>query len=302
MKTSDFYNQLIPILCLGGMVIGLLMPILLPNKKGIKKRSAIVFVFSVVVLFVNWFMKEPDILVTLEKNIKWALLGLGLIFLKILSSRERKPGNREDRGDRKERTYPEPHPEGIVKPKSPVKKILILSANPKSTPRLRLDEEVREIEEGLRLSKYRDSFTIHTKFAVRIRDIRRALLDVEPQIVHFTGHGKESGLIVEDEFGLNVAVSGKALSQLFELFSDKMECVILNACYSESQADAINKHIDYVIGMRREINDKASIEFAVGFYDALGAGRSVEEAFEFGCSALRLFNLPKHIMPVLKRN
>jgi hypothetical protein len=298
MKTLDLHNQLIPILCLGSMVIGLLMPMLLPKKEGIKKRSAIVFVFSVVILFGNWFMKE-DIPATLQKNIEWALLGGGLIFLKIISSREKRPVSRESR---KEKTYLEPHPEGIVKPKSPVKKILILSANPKNTPRLRLDEEVREIEEGLRRSKYRDRFKIQTKLAVRIRDIRRALLDVEPQIVHFTGHGKESGLVVEDESGLNVPVSGKALSQLFELFSGKVECVVLSACYSESQADAINKHIDYVIGMRREINDKASIEFAVGFYDALGAGKSVGEAFKFGCSAVRLFNLPRHIMPVLKRN
>jgi hypothetical protein len=58
----------------------------------------------------------------------------------------------------------------------------------------------------------------------------------------------------------------------------------------------------FVIGMRREINDRASIEFAVGFYDALGAGKSVEEAFQFGRNAIRLFNLPKHILPVLKKN
>ena len=298
MKTLDISNQLLPILCLGSMAIGLLMPILLPNRKEVKKRGAIVFVFSVVVLFGNWLIKAQDIQITLKENIGWALLALGLTFLKIISSRERKTAKRESRA---EETSFAPLPERNVKPINGVKKILILSANPKNTPRLRLDEEVREIEEGLRRSKYRDCFEIYPKFAVRIRDIRRALLDVEPQIVHFTGHGKESGLIVEDESGLNMPVSGKALSQLFELFSDRVECVILSTCYSESQADAINKHIVYVIGMRKEINDKASIEFAVGFYDALGAGRSVEEAFKFGCSALRLFNLPKHIMPVLKR-
>lgn len=82
---------------------------------------------------------------------------------------------------------------------TPVKKILILAANPKTTPRLRLDEEVREIDEGLRRSKYRDQFEIQSRWAVRMRDLRRALLDVEPQIVHFTGHGKEDGLLVEDE-------------------------------------------------------------------------------------------------------
>ena len=123
------------------------------------------------------------------------------------------------------------------------KKILILAANPKDTTRLRLDEEVREIKEGLRLAKKRDRFEIEQREAVRIRDLRRALLDCEPQIVHFSGHGEANGIMVEDETGNSVLVEPEALAGLFDLFSDQVECVLLNACFSESQADAINKHI-----------------------------------------------------------
>lgn len=186
-------------------------------------------------------------------------------------------------------------------PKNSVKKILILSANPKTTSRLRLDEEVREIEEGLKRARRGDQFVIHQKLAVRLRDLRRALLDVEPHIVHFTGHGKEDGLLVEDELGFAVRISKKALSELFGLCANHVECVILGACYSEKQAAAIGKHIHYVIGMRKEIKDKAAIEFAVGFYDALGAGKSVVEAFEFGCNAIQLKfpGTPEHLIPIL---
>jgi hypothetical protein len=180
-----------------------------------------------------------------------------------------------------------------------VKKILILAANPKTTPRLRLDEEVREIREGLKRAKRREQFEIHQNWAVRLLDLRRALLDVEPQIVHFTGHGKEDGLLVEDELGMAVSISPPTLSGLFELFANQVECVLLNACYSEPQANAISRHIDYVIGMREEIDDKAAIQFAVGFYDALGAGKPVEEAFNFGCNAIQLYNIPGHLVPLL---
>jgi hypothetical protein len=182
---------------------------------------------------------------------------------------------------------------------NPVKKILILAANPKTTPPLRLDEEVREINEGLLRSKYRDQFEIQSRWAVRMRDLRRALLDVEPQIVHFTGHGKEDSIMVEDELGMTVSISIEALSGLFKLFANQVECVLLNACYSEPQANAISRHIDYVIGMREEIDDKAAIEFAVGFYDALGAGKPVEESFNFGCNAIQLYNIPGHLVPRL---
>lgn len=182
------------------------------------------------------------------------------------------------------------------------KKILILAANPKDTTRLRLDEEVREIKEGLRLAKKRELFEIEQREAVRIRDLRRALLDCEPHIVHFSGHGEADGIIVEDEAGNSVLVEPEAVAGLFGLFSNQVECVLLNACFSESQANAINRHIKYVIGMSREIEDQTAIEFTVGFYDAIGAGKTIEQAFKFGCNAIKLPGFPDYLTPVLKIN
>jgi hypothetical protein len=54
--------------------------------------------------------------------------------------------------------------------------------------------------------------------------------------------------------------------------------LILNACFSEVQADAISQHIKYVIGMNKAIGDTAAIEFSIGFYDALGAGETYEKS------------------------
>ena len=123
----------------------------------------------------------------------------------------------------------------------------------------------------------------------------------EPQIVHFCGHGEEDGLMVEDEHGTAVLVTPEALAELFKLFEHHTECVLLNACYSQTQAEAIRQHIPYVIGMSRDIHDKTAIEFAVGFYDALGAGKSIEDAFKFGRNALQLYHIPEHLTPVLKK-
>jgi len=189
----------------------------------------------------------------------------------------------------------------VVIDMSATKTILILSANPKDSARLRIGEEVREIEDGLGRSKCQQPFLIRSRWAVRLRDLRRAMLDYEPQIVHFCGHGQVDGLVVEDENGTALLVDPDAFAGLFELFKTKVECVLLNACYSESQADAISNHIPYVIGMHKGITDKAALEFAVGFYDAIGSGRSIEEAFKFGCNALQFYHLPEHLIPVLKK-
>jgi hypothetical protein len=178
--------------------------------------------------------------------------------------------------------------------------ILFLGANPQDTSRLRLDQELRDISEGLNRSQQRDRFNLEQKWAVRPRDIQRAMLDLQPQIVHFSGHGDgEAGLVFEDEVGNSKLVDGAALAGLFELFADQLHCVVLNGCYSEVQAKAISQHIPYVIGMNQAIGDKAAIAFAVGFYDALGAGRDVEFAFKLGCAAIRLEGIAEHLIPVL---
>jgi hypothetical protein len=181
------------------------------------------------------------------------------------------------------------------------KTILIVAVNPKDTQALRLAEEVREIKNGLERSHQRDRFQLVHELAVRSQDVRRAMLDHQPQIVHFCGHGEGvEGLVLEDDAGRAKFVSSEALATLFGLFADRLECVVLNACYSEVQAEAIAQQIPTVVGMKAAIGDRAAIEFATGFYDALGAGQSVEFAYRMGCSSIQMAGIPEHLTPVLK--
>lgn len=185
---------------------------------------------------------------------------------------------------------------------SAVKTILILASNPRNTSQLRLDEEVREIDAGLQRAKKRELFDFKQRWAVRVQDVYQTLLDFKPQFVHFCGHGLgDDGLVLEDEDGNLKLVDTEALAKLFELFSTTIECVVLNACYSEVQAIAITKHIPYVIGMNQAIGDKAAIKFATGFYNALGAGESIEFAHKLGCNVIQLDGIPEHLTPVLKK-
>lgn len=179
--------------------------------------------------------------------------------------------------------------------------VLFLAADPTDASRLRLGEEFREIDEQLTLAKQRDYFDLKLpQLSLRPKDISRALLNAQPQIVHFSGHGTPEGaLCFEDEAGQIHLVQPEALAALFEEFADQVKCVLLNACYSETQAKAIAEHIDHVIGMSKAISDKAAIAFALGFYQALGAGRKVEDAYRLGCVQIRLLGIPEHLTPVL---
>jgi len=179
--------------------------------------------------------------------------------------------------------------------------ILFLATNPKNSAKLRLDEEFRDVSEALKSSKNRSRFDLKPQWATRHRDVRRAMLEFEPQIVHFSGHGTgEPGLLIEDETGQAKLLTSDALVGLFE-DAAQVECVLLNACYSEVQADAIAQHVPYVIGMNQDVGDKAALEFAVGFYDALGAGLSIERAYKEGCKGIRMAGIAEHLTPVLKQ-
>ena len=182
-------------------------------------------------------------------------------------------------------------------------KILFLASNPIEATHLHIDREVRQIEEGLRLSSTSGpGIQLRTRWAVRARDLRRALMEEEPDIVHFSGHGSPSGILLETDDGTPKTVGTKALGNLFSLFCGQVQCVVLNACYTEAQAQVLLKAgIPYVTGMRGSIPDRAALAFSVAFYDALAAGRDYTFAHQYARTAIELDGFPCSDVPFLKK-
>ena len=181
-----------------------------------------------------------------------------------------------------------------------IKKVLILAANPLETAKLRLEKEVEEIRVTLERSPNRDNFAIESRGAVRPQDLQTYLFNLKPQILHFSGHGGgDWGLAFEEEDGTVKAVSTESLADLFKLFTNQIQCVVLNACYAEIQAEAICQYIPYVIGMNQAIGDIAARKFAEGFYKAIWDDRSIEDAFASGVNAIALEGIPEELTPVL---
>jgi hypothetical protein len=179
-------------------------------------------------------------------------------------------------------------------------KVLFLASNPLDTCRLRLDEEVREIEEAIRLSDLRDKIQLEQKWAVRISDLQDYILKYEPDIVHFSGHGSHNNKIIfENNIGESIEVPPEALAKLFKIIGVKTKVVLLNACYSKEQAKAIAKYVPYVIGMKDSILDETAKQFSKSFYRAIGYGKSTEIAFELAKNQIELENIPESDIPEL---
>lgn len=170
--------------------------------------------------------------------------------------------------------------------------VLVAFANPRGTSQLNLGKEDKVIKEAIKLSRDRDNIDLDICHATTIHDLRRALLDKDYQIVHISGHGTGSGLVLEDETGGKYVVPQQALAEVFEAYSfpnnGKLECVILNACYSINQGGLISLGVPFTVGMEGAISDSAAIEFSRGFYDAIGAQKTFDFAYGEGCRTVKL--------------
>lgn len=178
-------------------------------------------------------------------------------------------------------------------------KILVVFASPKGSDPLRLGEEDRIIRECIERSKHRDILHYSIRHAVRVKDVQRALLEDEYQIVQFSGHATPSGnLAFEDEVGNLKPVPQQALASLLSNFKS-IECVILNACYSVDQGQLISIGVPFTIAMNGPISDDAAQLFTRGFYDAIGAGKDYRLAYEMGCNSIAMEGYPEESTPQL---
>jgi class 3 adenylate cyclase len=184
-------------------------------------------------------------------------------------------------------------------------KILLFAANPFGD--LNLDEEIRRIEGKLDDRDLRRIQLVAVP-ATRPGDLIDKLNRHRPKVVQFSGHGMrgigipesvnsprspasnrdliskaaedEGKILIIGEDGRPKPVGKRGLVSLFRLRSDIVKIVVLNACSTGSQAEAIAEHIDCVIGTSRNIEDEAARIFASRLYRSLGTGFSVSTAFD----------------------
>lgn len=177
-------------------------------------------------------------------------------------------------------------------------KVLFFASNPVDLIPLRLDEEVRAIQEKIRMSQYRDSVELISRWAVRPDDLLQSLNEHKPHIIHFSGHGDEDHIaFVGNSEGETKLVTKDAIVQMIKVMLDNLQVVIFNTCLSSEQAQAVSEYVDIAIGMQEEIDDDAARVFAAQFYSAIGFGRSVQQAFDQGIAALLVNGIPEDHIP-----
>ncbi|GLH44583.1 hypothetical protein RS3R6_09390 [Pseudomonas atacamensis] len=160
--------------------------------------------------------------------------------------------------------------------------VVFFAADPGSdkSNRLLLDEEARLIGEKIRASEHRDVLEFHTRWAVRPMDVFQAMNELQPTIVHFSGHGTTADtLVLQDDQGNAKHVPLEGIVSAMAIGSESLKLVFFNTCHSFNQAEACIRHIPAAIGMNRDVGDLPARFFAAQFYSAIGFGHSIHRAF-----------------------
>lgn len=205
-----------------------------------------------------------------------------------------------------------------VRPPEPAKlRVLYLTANPEATEEtvtdpdgtvheygtwLRVDQEVRQVKQSIKSSKYRDLVVIEHAPAATLADLIDGLNDHRPHIVHFSGHANSLELLLEndagDEDGHNVEFS--LLARVLAATDEPPRLVVLNACESLDGADDLLRTVPAVIGMSDSIGDTAAIVFAATFYSAIASAQSVQSAVEQGRVKMAAASLGDSELPEIR--
>lgn len=178
--------------------------------------------------------------------------------------------------------------------------ILFLAASPNDTDQLTLDEEVRAVDQSIRVTNFGERFQLYSHWMMRYTDMPQVLLRYSPHIVHFSGLGSAEGRIAfNDRAGNKRPVPPSLLKDLFALLHDNIRCVVLSACYFEEQANAIAESIECVAGTTRAVSDEDALQFSVGFYLGLGHGRSIKTAVGLGRIMMESSEVDENKLPKL---
>ena len=164
---------------------------------------------------------------------------------------------------------------------------------------LRVDQEVRQVKDMLKRTKYRDLVTIEHLPAATSMDLLEGLNEHRPHVVHFSGHANALGLHMENDQGTTegAPLDFGLLARLLGATDEPPRLLVLNACESLAGAEELLQTVPTVIAMSDSINDASAVVFAGRFYAAIASAQSVASCLAQAKTAMEVASLDGSHLP-----
>ena len=178
-------------------------------------------------------------------------------------------------------------------PVTPPLRILGIIASPRDLPTLDVEREKERVERAIKDLLAHGLADLTWLERPTWRDLQRAMRSGPWHVFHFIGHGgfdrnvDEGFIALIDEEGQTHRLPATQLGRLLS-DHDSLRLVLLNSCegargserdiFSSTAAILVRRGTPAVLAMQYEITDRAAIEFARAFYEALADGLPVDAA------------------------
>ena len=112
----------------------------------------------------------------------------------------------------------------------------------------------------------------------------KALLRCKPTVLHFSGHGKSGGLLLQTEGGLAQNISSDWLRDLLEHVPSIHTVVLLGCMTGLSERTICDGYVKHAISVIGSLTDASALAFIEGFYSSFLAKGSIVSSFQVGKS------------------
>lgn len=162
-------------------------------------------------------------------------------------------------------------------------RLALLVTNPERTASLQTGVEARDIQRAIESASKGDAFDVKVVLAPTFDDLIDSLNRLNPQILHFSGHGGGSAILLDNERAGQDG--GEVLdfdlaARLIDATDATIRLIVLAACDTVVGAEKLLAKGRAIVAMSDSIDDEAACAFSARFYKSLADGVAVEKALE----------------------
>lgn len=180
--------------------------------------------------------------------------------------------------------------------------ISMLLASPIGQNAIDVYIEAREVEAERRKSEKSDLFSLFVHPAATAESLAEVLNKDQADIIHFSGHGGGSSLLMDNDTINDVGgktVKLDIVARILKTGKKRPKLLVLNACDTLKGAKSLLDAVDIVIAMSEPIPDSAAFGYSRRLYAALFSQVSVINAHEQACAILAIDDPKGSTFPTL---